>query len=92
MCTSHPGIRQRLDHLAGLSITGVILNSIHHAPGADSDRGVMDFMHVDPLLGTIEDFKNLLKELKKNGRLLKDIILFKILSDRKSIKYTVSRL
>ena len=37
------------------------------APPADSDHGVSDFLAVDPELGTLEDFNELIKQLHEKG-------------------------
>jgi len=60
------GIRQKLPYLAELGITAVYLNPISKAfSNHRYDTG--DYETPDPLLGSLEDFKNLAKDAKRLG-------------------------
>jgi 4-alpha-glucanotransferase len=60
------GIEKKLDYLAELGITAIYLNPIFKAASNHRyDTG--DYMNVDPLLGTNEDFVRLCSEAEKRG-------------------------
>lgn len=60
------GIISKLDYLQSLSVTTLYLNPIFTA---DSNHryNTADYMTVDPMLGTEEDFRQLCREAKKRG-------------------------
>ncbi len=66
------GIRQKLDYLADLGVTVLYLNPIFEAYSNHRyDTG--DYMKIDPLLGTLEDFDRLISDAKARGiRILLD--------------------
>lgn len=60
------GITQKLDYLEDLGVSCIYLNPIGEAYSNHRyDTG--DYSHVDPILGTDEDFKELCGEAKKRG-------------------------
>ncbi len=59
------GIRQKIPYLKDLGVTAIYLNSIFQA-SSNHRYDTQDFMKIDPMLGTEEDFKNLIKDLHKN--------------------------
>lgn len=60
------GITQKLDYLEDLGVSCIYLNPIGEAYSNHRyDTG--DYSHVDPILGTDEDFKELCSEAKKRG-------------------------
>lgn len=60
------GITKKLDYLKSLSVNTIYLNPVFEAYSNHRyDTG--DYTKFDALLGTEEDFKNLLKEAKKRG-------------------------
>ncbi|GIM91427.1 alpha-amylase family protein [Paractinoplanes toevensis] len=61
------GLIGRLDYLARLGITCLWLNPIHPTPGRDDGYDVEDFYNVDPRLGTLGDFAQLLHEAGNLG-------------------------
>ncbi|MDD6043721.1 MAG: 4-alpha-glucanotransferase [Eubacteriaceae bacterium] len=60
------GIREKLDHLAGMGITVLYLNPIFEA-ASNHRYDTADYMKVDSLLGTEEDFVNLCREAEEKG-------------------------
>lgn len=66
------GIEEKLDYLKSLGVTAIYLNPIFEATSNHRyDTG--DYMHIDPALGTDEDFKHLAKTAKSVGiRLILD--------------------
>lgn len=67
------GLQSKLDYLQGLGVTALWINPIvpsvaYHNYFAD------DFMSVDPAYGTMEDFRDLMKDIHKRGmKLLLDM-------------------
>ena len=60
------GITEKLDYLEGLGVSCIYLNPIFEAYSNHRyDTG--DYSHIDPILGTEEDFVNLCAEAKKRG-------------------------
>ncbi|MFI5494643.1 alpha-amylase family protein [Actinoplanes sp. NPDC051859] len=61
------GLIGRLDYLARLGITCLWLNPIHPTPNRDDGYDVQDFYNVDPRLGTLGDFAELLHQADSLG-------------------------
>ena len=60
------GIIEKLDYISSLGVNVIYLNPIFKAfSNHRYDTG--DFMQIDPLLGTIEDFKLLIKKAEEKG-------------------------
>lgn len=60
------GIMEALDELCGIGITALYLNPI--VEGASNHRyNTGDYKKVDPILGTAEDFEQLVREAHKRG-------------------------
>jgi alpha-glucosidase len=69
------GITERLDHLAYLGVDALWLSPIYPSPLADFGYDVSDYTAVDPRLGTMDDFDELVSEAHERGlRLLMDLI------------------
>lgn len=60
------GITQHLPYLQKLGVTCIYLNPIFESQ-SNHRYNTADYMHIDPLLGTEEDFANLCAEAKKCG-------------------------
>jgi maltose alpha-D-glucosyltransferase/alpha-amylase len=70
------GLRMRLPHLARLGITCLWLNPIHPTPHRDDGYDVSDFYGVDPRLGTLGDFVELVHEAADHGiRIVLDLVV-----------------
>lgn len=61
------GLIQRLDYLAGLGITCLWLMPFYPTPGRDDGYDVENYVAVDPRLGTIADFAELVLEARERG-------------------------
>ncbi|MCD5452286.1 alpha-amylase family glycosyl hydrolase [Lactobacillus delbrueckii] len=59
------GIRQKIPYLKDLGVTAIYLNPIFQA-SSNHRYDTRDFIKIDPMLGTEEGFKNLIKDLHKN--------------------------
>src|ERR1700746_2586739 len=53
------GIRRRLPYLAELGVDAVWLSPIYPSPMADFGYDVSDYVGIDPVFGTLEDFDGL---------------------------------
>lgn len=60
------GIEEKLDLLQSLGVSCIYLNPIFEAQ-SNHRYNVADYLHIDPLLGTEEDFRSLCKAAKKRG-------------------------
>lgn len=70
-----PGITERLNYLKELSVTGIWLSPFYPSPQADFGYDVSDYCDVDPVFGTLADFKKLLAEAHdRNIRIIIDIV------------------
>lgn len=60
------GIEQRLDYLAGLGVTCLYLNPVFEAH-SNHRYDTADYTRIDPLLGTEEDFRSLVRAAAQAG-------------------------
>lgn len=65
-CADLKGIEQRLDYLKGLGVTCIYLNPIFESH-VNHRYATADYMKIDPLLGTEEDFMSLCEKAKEYG-------------------------
>ncbi|GAA3450612.1 alpha-amylase family protein [Dactylosporangium matsuzakiense] len=61
------GLISRLDYLTRLGVNCLWLSPIHPTPGKDDGYDVTDFYNVDPRLGTLGDFAELLHQAANRG-------------------------
>jgi maltose alpha-D-glucosyltransferase/alpha-amylase len=70
------GLMGRLDYLARLGVTCLWLHPIHPSPRRDDGYDVTDFYGVDPRLGTLGDFAELLHQASNRGiRVILDLVV-----------------
>jgi maltose alpha-D-glucosyltransferase/alpha-amylase len=70
------GLIGRLDYLHRLGISCLWLNPIHPTPGRDDGYDVTDYYNVDPRLGSLGDFAELLHEAENRGiRVMIDLVI-----------------
>jgi alpha-glucosidase len=62
-----PGIKRRLDYVAGLGVDAIWLSPIYPSPMADFGYDVADYRDVHPLFGTLADFDELLAAAHARG-------------------------
>ncbi|KAL1449503.1 hypothetical protein WDU94_002005 [Cyamophila willieti] len=61
------GIISKLGYLKGLGVNVIWLSPIFKSPMVDFGYDISDFRDIEPIFGTITDFKNLLADMKKLG-------------------------
>jgi alpha-glucosidase len=70
-----PGITSRADYLAALGIDAVWLSPFYPSALADGGYDVADYRDVDPRLGTLDDFDDMVAALHARGiRVVVDIV------------------
>ncbi|WP_203900904.1 alpha-amylase family protein [Virgisporangium aliadipatigenens] len=75
-CGDIRGLIGRLDHLARLGATCLWLNPIHPTPGRDDGYDVTDFYGIDPRLGSLGDFAELLYRANNLGiKVMLDLVV-----------------
>ncbi|MCK0745132.1 alpha-glucosidase [Chromohalobacter nigrandesensis] len=62
-----PGITDKLDYVASLGVDGIWLSPFFTSPMADFGYDISDYRDVDPMFGTLEDFKTLLERAHALG-------------------------
>ena len=62
-----PGIRSRLPYLRELGVDALWLTPFYPSPGADHGYDVADYVDVDPLFGTLDDFDELVADAHELG-------------------------
>jgi alpha-glucosidase len=69
------GVRRRLPYLKNLGVDAIWLSPFYKSPMKDFGYDVADYTEVDPIFGTLEDFKALLAEAHALGlRVLVDLV------------------
>ncbi|MCC3266761.1 alpha-amylase family glycosyl hydrolase [Arthrobacter gengyunqii] len=70
-----PGVTSKLDYLAGLGVDALWLTPFFPSPQADGGYDVSDYRNVDPMYGTLADFKDLLAAAhSRNIRIIVDVV------------------
>ncbi len=62
-----PGITAKLDEIASLGVDALWISPFFKSPMADFGYDVEDYRDVDPIFGSLDNFKSLLAEAKKRG-------------------------
>ncbi|CAH0387244.1 unnamed protein product [Bemisia tabaci] len=61
------GIYEKLDYIKDLGVTTIWIQPFSKSPMVDLGYDISDFKSVDPVFGTIADFKELVKAVKNRG-------------------------
>jgi alpha-glucosidase len=61
------GIRSRLSYLQDLGITAIWLSPIYPSPMVDFGYDVSNYTGIDPLFGTLQDFREFLEDAQQRG-------------------------
>jgi maltose alpha-D-glucosyltransferase / alpha-amylase len=71
-----PGLVSRLDYLARLGVTTLWFNPLHPTPGRDDGYDVTDYYGVDPRLGSLGDFVEMVHQCGNRGiRVMIDLVV-----------------
>ena len=71
-----PGIVSRLDYLAALGIDAIWLSPVFRSPQDDNGYDISDYRDIDPIFGSMEDMRVLIREAGSRGiRILLDLVL-----------------
>ncbi len=71
-----PGLRQRLPYLQDLGITCLWLLPFYPSPLRDDGYDIADYTSINPIYGTLDDFKQLLDEAhSRNIRILTELVI-----------------
>ncbi len=62
-----PGILQKLDHVASLGVDAIWISPFCKSPMKDFGYDVSDYRDVDPVFGTLDDFKTVLNRAHELG-------------------------
>lgn len=62
-----PGIRARLDYLVNLGIDAIWISPIFPSPMADFGYDISDYLGIDPIFGSMQDFDQLLEAAHQRG-------------------------
>jgi alpha-glucosidase len=70
-----PGVRSRLEYIAGLGVDAIWLNPFYPSPQADAGYDVSDYRDVEPIFGTLADFDALAEHVHRLGlRVIVDLV------------------
>lgn len=70
------GIIEKLDYLKSLGIDAIWINPHYDSPNTDNGYDISNYRQIMKEYGTMEDFDNLLAEMKKrNMRLMIDVVI-----------------
>lgn len=70
------GIIAKLDYLADLGVAAIWLSPINPSPDRDFGYDVADYLDVDPKYGTLDDYKELLRQAHaRDIRVILDLVL-----------------
>ncbi|MCF0117559.1 MAG: alpha-glucosidase [Bacilli bacterium] len=71
-----PGIISKLDHLKDLGINCVWLSPVYVSPMEDNGYDIADYYNINPMFGTLDDFKEMVKGMHERGiRLIMDLVM-----------------
>jgi maltose alpha-D-glucosyltransferase / alpha-amylase len=71
-----PGLTQKLDYLQDLGVTAIWLLPFYPSPLKDDGYDIADYYSINPIYGTLEDFKLLLREAHARGlRVITELVV-----------------
>ena len=75
-CGDLPGVIERIDYLAGMGVTCLWLMPFFPSPDRDDGYDIVDFYAVDPKLGTLGDFAEMVRTAGDRGiRVIADLVV-----------------
>ena len=70
------GITAKLQYLSGLGITAIWISPVCKSPMKDLGYDIMDYRNIDPVFGSLDDFRRLLEEAHRQGiRIVMDLVM-----------------
>jgi glycosidase len=70
------GIISRLDYLENLGVDVIWLSQVYKSPMDDNGYDISDYLSIDPIFGTMDDMKQLIKEVhQRKMRLIMDLVV-----------------
>jgi maltose alpha-D-glucosyltransferase/alpha-amylase len=70
------GLTQKLDYLTDLGVTAIWLLPHYPSPGKDDGYDIADYQDIDPVVGSLEDFDELIEEAHRRGlRVITELVL-----------------
>ena len=70
-----PGVRSRLPYVRELGVDAIWLNPFYPSPQVDAGYDVIDYRDVDPILGSVDDVDELVRDAHALGlRVLIDLV------------------
>ncbi|KAI8770437.1 maltase 1 [Biomphalaria glabrata] len=86
------GLISELDYFVYLGIDCIWLSPVYKSPMRDFGYDVSDFKDIDPIFGTIDDFKTLTQEVHNRGlKLITDFVPNHVSTDHEWFKKSVKR-
>ncbi len=71
-----PGITEKLDYISGLGVDGIWISPFFTSPMKDFGYDVSNYRDIDPMFGTLSDFKTLLTHAHDlNLKIIIDLVL-----------------
>lgn len=71
-----PGLIQKLDYLASLGITALWLQPFYPSPLKDDGYDIADYTNINPVYGTLSDFKKFMEEAhKRNLKVITELVI-----------------
>ena len=84
------GVIEKLDYLKTLGITLIWLCPVFQSPREDYGYDVSDFYTIEPVLGTNEDFRELIEKAHEKGiRVIMDLVMNHVSSEHEWFKAAV---
>lgn len=69
------GVIEKMEHLKEIGVQATWLSPIMRSPQADFGYDISDFIEIDPLFGTMEDFENMVaKATELNIKIIMDFV------------------
>ncbi len=70
------GIISRLDYLKNLGVDVIWLSPVYQSPMDDNGYDISDYLSIDPIFGTMDDMKDLIKVAHEKGlKLIMDLVV-----------------
>ncbi|KAK6963000.1 maltase 1 [Biomphalaria glabrata] len=86
------GIISELDYFVDLGVDCIWLSPVYKSPMRDFGYDISDYKDVDPIFGTLDDFRELIQEIHKRGlKFISDFVPGHVSSDHEWFRRSVKR-